>query len=168
MVKKIEDTGCCAPFDPTPWDGKTFVWKNKRFVKASVFTFFYMPLNFGRVITKLFKKVVAAKAVAKSNLCLSDHTSKWNMDIYVEVTKEVPGAENVLLSGKFMSKVYEGDYKDTEKWCKDFEKWVWSKKYKIKKWYMWYTTCPKCAKAYGKNYTVIMAEIKEPKKSGKK
>ena len=23
----------------------------------------------------------------------------------------------------------------------------------------WYTTCPKCAKAYGKNYVVIIAEV---------
>jgi len=24
---------------------------------------------------------------------------------------------------------------------------------------MWYTTCPKCAKKYGKNYVVIIAEV---------
>jgi hypothetical protein len=28
----------------------------------------------------------------------------------------------------------------------------------LKKWYMWYTTCPKCAKKYGKNYVAILAE----------
>ena len=25
--------------------------------------------------------------------------------------------------------------------------------------YMWYTTCPKCAKKYGKNYVVILGQI---------
>jgi hypothetical protein len=25
--------------------------------------------------------------------------------------------------------------------------------------YMWYTTCPKCAKKYGKNYVTIIAQI---------
>jgi len=29
----------------------------------------------------------------------------------------------------------------------------------IKKWYMWYTTCPKCAKKYGKNYVVIICQV---------
>ena len=29
----------------------------------------------------------------------------------------------------------------------------------IKKWFMWYTTCPKCAKKYGKNYVVVIGEI---------
>ncbi|MFA6436615.1 MAG: hydrolase [Candidatus Paceibacterota bacterium] len=28
-----------------------------------------------------------------------------------------------------------------------------------KKWYMWYTTCPKCAKVYGKNHVVIVGEV---------
>jgi len=43
------------------------------------------------------------------------------MDLYVAVNKEIPNAENVKLSGKYFSKVYEGPYKDTGKWCKDFE-----------------------------------------------
>ena len=32
-------------------------------------------------------------------------------------------------------------------------------KLNIGKWYMWYTTCPKCAKKYGKNYVVIVGQI---------
>ncbi len=26
-------------------------------------------------------------------------------------------------------------------------------------WYMWYTTCPKCAKKYGKNHVVILGAV---------
>jgi hypothetical protein len=63
------------------------------------------------------------------------------------------------LSGKFLSKVYEGPFKNTGKWCKDFEKYAESKNSKIKKWYMWYTTCPKCAKKYGKNYVAVIAQV---------
>jgi hypothetical protein len=80
------------------------------------------------------------------------------MDVYVAVDKEIPGMENITISGKFFSKVYEGPYKDTGKWCKDFEALVQSKNLSIKKWYMWYTTCPKCAKKYGKNYVVIIGK----------
>lgn len=82
------------------------------------------------------------------------------MDIYLAVGKEIPDAENITLSGKFLSKVYEGPFKDTGKWCKDFGDYAKSKKLSIKKWYMWYTTCPKCAKKYGKNYVVIIAGVK--------
>lgn len=154
-----KDIECCPPFSPEEWDGKLFEWKDKKFVKDKVFCLFYMPLTFGKVMVNLFNKVTKAGATFPNNMCLSDHTSKWNMDVYVEVDKTVPGCENVILSGKFLSRVYEGPYKDTEKWCKDFEKFALHKKVEIKKWYMWYTTCPKCAKKYGKNYVVIVAQV---------
>jgi hypothetical protein len=92
-------------------------------------------------------------------MCLSDHTSAWNMDIYVAVDMEIEGVENVTLSGKYLSKVYEGNFKETNKWCEDYKRLAKTKKMKIKKWYLWYTTCPKCAKKYGKNYVVIINEV---------
>ncbi len=110
-----------------------------------------MPVNFGSVIKKIMKRMDAVGAKLHAWVSLSDHTSKWNMDLYVAVDREVPGAENVGLSGMFFSKVYEGDFKETGKWCKDFESIVKDKGMNVKKWYMWYTTCPKCAKKYGKN-----------------
>ena len=42
---------------------------------------------------------------------------------------------------------------------KDFEEYAKSKGVFISKWYMWYTTCPKCAKKYGKNYVVILVQV---------
>ncbi|HOX41238.1 MAG TPA: hypothetical protein PK263_03520 [bacterium] len=154
-----KETGCCPRFDPKPWDEKEFEWEDKKFIKGSVKTFMYMPLNFGGVISKLMKMVDDSGAKCVDNLCLSDHTSKWNMDIYLAVDKEIPGAENVTLSGKYLSKVYEGDFKETGKWGKDFENYAKGEGKEIKKWYMWYTTCPKCAKAYGKNYVVTIAQV---------
>ncbi|NYZ77068.1 hypothetical protein H0O02_02010 [Candidatus Micrarchaeota archaeon] len=157
MIKS--ETGCCPRFDPKPWDGKVFTWKDKKFVKDRIFTLFYMPMNFGSVITKLWKKIEAAGAEMPDYMSLSDHTSMFNMDIYVAVDRKIPDAENVTISGKFLSKVYEGPYQDTGKWCKDFEAYAKSKNLSIRKWYMWYTTCPNCAKYYGKNYVAIIAKV---------
>ncbi len=159
MTEEIKETGCCPRVNPELWQEKVLDWKDKRFIKDSVRTFMYIPLNFGGVITRMMKKVEAAGAKSPDNLCLSDHTSKWNMDLYLAVDKEVEGAENVTLNGKYLTKVYEGDFKDTGKWGEDFKKYAEAKGYKIKKWYMWYTTCPKCAKVYGHNYVVTIAEI---------
>jgi len=150
---------CCPKFNPTPWDNKELNWQNKKFIKMSVRTFLNIPIGFGRAMTKLQSLLEKGNANMVDNLCLSDHTSKWNMDLYLAVDKEINGADNVTLSGKFYSKVYEGPFEDTGKWCKDFESIMANKSLKIKKWYMWYTTCPKCAKKYGKNYTVIIVEI---------
>lgn len=150
---------CCPKFNPTPWDAKEFNWDNKRFIKDKVCTFFFMPLNFGGVMKRLMGKVEKAGVQVPDYVCLSDHTSKWNMNIYLAVDQEVPGAENVTLSGRFVSKVYEGNFKDTGKWCQDFAAYTKSQGLATKKMYMWYTTCPKCAKKYGKNYVVIIAQV---------
>jgi hypothetical protein len=150
---------CCPPFDPVLWDDQLFVWENKKFVRERVFTLFYMPINFGQVMKRLDEKVSHAGAKIPDWLCLSDHTSKWNMDLYLAVDKEIPDIESTTLSGTFFSKVYEGPYQNTGKWCKDFEEKVKSRGLGIKKLYMWYTTCPKCAKKYGTNYVAIVAQV---------
>ncbi|MFH1052533.1 MAG: hydrolase [bacterium] len=154
-----EHAECCPKFEPEPWDDKVFEWDNKKFIKEKVFTLFYMPMNFGNVMKRLDKSIRNAGATMPDYLCLSDHTSKWNMDIYLAVDGEIDGANNVALSGKYFSKVYEGPFKDTGKWCKDYEAVAKTKGLTIKKWYMWYTTCPKCAKKYGKNYVVVVGEV---------
>ena len=160
MVENFkQEQECCPRFEPSIWEDKIFDWDNKRFIKDKVATFFYMPLNFGAVITRLVGKIEKAGAEMPDSLCLSDHPSKWKMDLMVAVDREIPGVENLTLSGKFMSKVYEGDFKNTKLWCADFERKAKEKGLEIKKWYMWYTTCPKCAKKYGKNYVAIIAEV---------
>lgn len=150
---------CCPRFDPALWDGKTFAWQGKKFIKGKVKTAFNIPMNFGAVMTELTKKIDQSNGKFLDGLCLADHTSSWNMDLYLAVDKEIPDAENVTLSGKFFSRVYEGDFKETGKWCQDFQAQVKRRGWDAKKWYMWYTTCPKCAKKYGKNYVVIIGQI---------
>ena len=73
------DFECCPRFNPKPWDDVVLEWNDKQFVKASVCTIAFMPLNFGMVIRKLFKAIEKAGATAQDYLCLSDHASKWYM-----------------------------------------------------------------------------------------
>lgn len=159
METTNSETGCCPKFNPEPFDNKIFEWNQKPFVKGSVKTFFFMPLNFGKVMTKLVTQIEASGATMPDGMGLSDHTSNWNMDIYVAVDKEIAGMDNVKLSGKFLSRVYEGNYNKTGVWCEDFKKAAGQQGLSIKKWYMWYNYCPKCAKHYGKNYVTIICEI---------
>lgn len=154
-----QSSNCCPEFNPVPWDDKIIEWENKRFIKDRVCKFFFMPMNFGKVMKRLNERVTKAGATIPDWLCLSDHTSRWNMDLYLAVDKEIPGTENMSLHGKVYSKVYEGAFRNTKIWCDDFEKVIKSKGFTAKKWFMWYTTCPKCAKKYGKNYVVILAQL---------
>ncbi len=156
---EVKEFECCPPFEPAPWEDKIIEWDDKKFIRDSVITAFYMPLNFGHIMKKLMKKIDEAGAKTPDYVCLSDHTSKWNMDVYLAVDKEIPGARNVTLSGNYFTRVYEGDYKHTKEWCDDFDKEAAARNLNIQKQYMWYTTCPKCAKKYGKNYVVIVGKV---------
>ena len=158
-MEKKEEQECCPPFHPEMWDNQMHEWKEKKFIRESVRTFFFMPLNFGQVMKRVFEKVNRAGAGFVDNLGLSDHTSRWNMDLLIAVDREIPGAENTTLSGKFYSRVYEGPYSDTGKFCKDFDEAVKAQGLAYDKMYMWYVYCPKCARKYGRNYTVILAGV---------
>ena len=152
------ETGCCNRFDPKPWDEKEITWKNKLFVKDRVLSIFHIPLNFGQVIVKNMEKIKTAGALG-DQLMLSDENSLWGSDVYIAVAKEVPGAKMERFSGTFLSKVFEGPYQNMGNWIKEMEKYVESKGRKISKMYFFYTMCPGCAKAYGQNYTVILAKV---------
>ena len=83
----------------------------------------------------------------------------WGADLYLEVAKEVPGAKMASISGTFLAQAYEGPYRDISKWIADMKKRVEAKGKALKKLYFYYTTCPKCAKKYGKNYVVLFAQV---------
>ena len=153
------ETGCCKRFDPEPWEGKTIVWENKLFLKDHVRSIFHIPLNFGKIMVRDMEKIAKADALAPDPVMLSDEKSMWGSDIYIAVSKEVPGAQMAKISGTFLSKVFEGPYKDMGVWAKEMDLYVKSKDKKIKRMLFYYTTCPACAKAYGKNYVVLLAEI---------
>jgi hypothetical protein len=154
------ESGCCPRFSPEKYDGKEFVWKDKLFVKDHVCTFFHMPLNFGKVITRCWTKVEEAGALTpEPPLVLSDHTSLWNMDLYIEVTKDVPGVRMAKLSGTYFTKVFEGPYSKMGRWENMMKDWVTAKGKTVKHHLMSYVYCPKCAKFYGKNYVVFVTEV---------
>jgi hypothetical protein len=156
----IKSTGCCDPFNPKPWQDKEIVWKDKLFVTDHVTSFLHIPLNMGKKIIK--NMALIEKAIAKSpyQLMLTDEKSLWGSDIYIDVAKNVPGAQMAKLSGTFLTKVFEGPYQNAGIWAKEMMEYVKIQGKDLKKLYFSYTTCPKCAKVYGKNYVVLFAQIK--------
>jgi hypothetical protein len=159
MANSQNETGCCPRFDPKPWQEKTIRWENKRFVKDSVFCFFHIPLGMDKVMSKNMALINAVNAENSESIMLMDDTSLFSSDMYIAVNKDVPGAKMTTISGTFLSRVFEGPYQDAGKWAKEMVEYVKSKGKTLEKLYFSYTTCPKCAKAYGKNYVVIFAKI---------
>jgi hypothetical protein len=103
--------------------------------------------------------IETAGAKAETTVVLSDENSLWGADVYIEVAKDVPGASMATISGTFLSKVFEGPYRNMRKWIEDMKAFVRGQGKDIQKLYFFYTTCPKCAKKYGKNYVVILAQV---------
>ena len=158
MSKKNPDE-CCPRFDPEPWDGKELQWQDKRFVKDRVTSFFHIPLNFGAVMKRNVGLIEAAGASSNTRVILSDENSLWGADVYIEVAREIPGANMASISGTFLSKVFEGPYRNIRKWIEEMKSFVQGKGKRLHKLYFFYTTCPKCAKKYGKNYVAILAQV---------
>lgn len=153
------ETGCCLRFNPEPWEDKEVIFKDKLFLKDHVVSLFHIPLNFGQVIVKNVEKIKEADALVTTPLMLSDENSLFGSDIYIAVSKNVPDSQMVKISGTFLSKVFEGSFKNIGQWIKEMKEFVQAKDKEPKKLYFFYTTCPSCAKYYGKNYVVLLAQI---------
>jgi hypothetical protein len=154
------ETGCCPRFDPSPWNGAEFEFHERLFVRATTVNFLHVPLNMGAVIRRTWRKIESAGAALRDEyLMLSTDPSPWRGEHFFAVAKEVPDAENVRLSGRYLTKVFEGPYRDAGKWAREMADHVEQQGRPLKKLYFFYTTCPKCAKHFGRNYTVAVAEV---------
>ncbi|KAL9189905.1 hypothetical protein ACHAXT_009580 [Thalassiosira profunda] len=132
---------------------------------------YYVPLAFGRAMTRALKKIEAAGAEAEKEdfMVLSDCHSPWQSDVFVSVApdKEVEGALIEKISGDFLSKAFKGDYSNIGKWMKEMRvlvKDVLEERGRdvdagAVRYLFYYPTCPKCAKKHGENHVVIMAKL---------
>lgn len=153
-------TNCCPRFKPEPWDGQEWHFENKPFVKASTVSLFHMPLNMGSVFARTWNAIREAHAENGGFLVLSHDNSAWHGEHLFAVSKPVAGAEMVSLSGDFLTKVFEGPYANARTWSKQMKCEVELRGRTLDTLYFFYTTCPKCAKHYGKNYVVGIAKMK--------
>jgi len=158
-LNEQSETGCCSKFNPEPWQDKEITWKDKIFVKDHITSFLHIPLNMGKKVIKNMELIERANAKASQQLMLTDEKSLWGADIYIDVSGDVPSAQMATLSGTFLTKVFEGPYQNVGKWAQEMKEYVKGKSKNLKKLYFSYTTCPRCAKVYGKNYVVLFAKI---------
>lgn len=157
----MENKECCPKFDPTGWENKTHTWENKLFIKKVIPQFLHMPLPwiFGSAISQMCGAAEKAGALMPNSMFLSYDPSPWKAELFVDVSKEVPGQDNVRLSGNFITKVFDGPYQNVPKWIEETEKYLASINKKSLKYYFYYTSCPKCAQKWGHNYVVIFVQI---------
>jgi hypothetical protein len=156
---------CCPVFDPKKWDGHTFDWKDKPFIKDSLSTIFHMPLwppSIGKKIMKMCKLAEEAGVAVENKsdiLMLFYDPHSFKSEMYLSTTGEVPNADNVTISGKFRAKVFDGPYKAIPKFMKEMDNYLAEQNEKAQKYYMHYSYCPGCAKKFGHNYMILFAKV---------
>jgi len=152
-------TGCCPRFKPEGWDEQDLHFRDKPFVRVTTRSVFHIPVNMGRVFTRTFKTIDEAGARDDEQfIVLTREVSPWKSEHFFSVTGEVPGEEMVYLNGNYRTHVYEGPYKNAPEWYRDMENRMQRAGDDPEKIYFFYTTCPKCAKYYGKNYVVAVGK----------
>lgn len=150
---------CCPKFDPAPWQERRVTLDGKKFVQDRVRSFLRIPLNFGAVMARNMAAIQAAGAEPPNMIVLSDENSLWGADVYLEVSRDVPGLRMASIPGTFLAQAYEGPYRDIPKWIADLKRRIAGQGKTLRLLLFFYTTCPKCARKYGRNYVVLFGQI---------
>ena len=156
----FNSTGCCARFNPEGWDGQELHFTDKPFVRAMTRSLAYVPLNMSGVFGRVSEAIEDAGAFAMDQyLVMSRDLSPFSGEHLFAVTGPVPGEETRLVSGDFLTGVFEGPYRKVREWHTRMLAAARAKGREAKDVWFFYATCPKCAQAYGKNYVVGLAEL---------
>ena len=156
----VNTTGCCPRFDPAGWDGQVLHFNDKPFVRATTRSASHVPQDMGEVFARVNAHMQQAGAFDPDNfIVLSHDPSAESGEHFFAVSKPVPDEEMVELSGDFVTKVFDGPYQDGPRWQAEMEALVRARGAEPDRIFFFYTTCPKCAEAYGHNYVVGVAEI---------
>ena len=156
----INTTGCCAKFNPAGWDDQELHFKDKPFVRATTKSALHIPINMGRVFTRVNEHIMAAGGYDNDNMIvLSRDLSPWSAEHLFSMDHPVSDEEQVTLTGDFITKVFEGPYREAKDWHEEMLALAKERGGTSEEVYFFYTTCPKCAKAYGKNYIVGVARL---------
>lgn len=152
-------SGCCPVFHPEEYDHKVFDFKDIDFISAASKSFLHMPLNLGKVMTETQKVIDENDASLKHQyLILSKDTSAFKTSHLFAVSKEVTNHHVVKLSGEYTARVFDGQYQDVPKFMKLLDTEIQNNHNVIDDQWVFYTTCPNCAKVYGHNYMVFFTK----------
>jgi hypothetical protein len=156
----VNTTGCCPKFNPEGWDGQELHFRDKPFVRATTRSVMHAPVNMGKVFGRVQRHVDEAGGFDPDDIIvLSRDVSPWESEHYFAMARPVPGEETATLSGDFVTKVFEGPYRKARDWHGELKELARRRGKEDGDVYFFYTTCPKCAKAYGANYVVGVVQV---------
>ncbi|HET6786062.1 MAG TPA: hydrolase [Erysipelotrichaceae bacterium] len=155
-------TGCCPVFHPELYDNKVFDLSEYQFIKDSTLSFMHIPLNMDRVFTRVMRAIDQSKQAYDDHyLILSRDMGPFKSNHYFLTKGDVEGYKTEKIEGHYFAKVYDGEFKDIEHWLKDFKLQMTNLGQTLNELFVFYTTCPNCAKVYGHNYVVLFGKTQQ-------
>lgn len=150
---------CCKILSPAEWDKKEIVWRDKPFFKSHYFAFLHVPVNIGSKITKGMKKIEET-GLGAEQMVLSKNDGLWGADILIPIKNKTDVFDIELVTGKFLTRLFEGHYGDMRRWIRETRAWCREKGFEPEEYIFWYATCPKCAKKRDdKAQVVVFAKV---------
>ena len=149
------NSDCCRILAAAEWDKKEIIWRDKPFYESRYRAFFHVPVNIGKKIAEGMKKISEAGLAAES-MVLVKNEGLFGADILIPIAKKTNIFETELITGKFLTRIFEGHYGDMRRWIKETKKYCREKGFSPKEFIFWYAICPKCAKKYGDKVQVVV------------
>lgn len=161
IYTEVNTTGCCPVPDVGAWDRTVVHFADKPFIRRYSRSLFYVPVTLSSALAAAHREAEAAGATMPPTqaMILSRDISPFRAEQLYAVTHPVPGSDNVTLDGDFASRVFDGPYRDAGRWNAAIRDYATSSGRTPAEVYFFYTTCPRCAKAYGHNYVVALARL---------
>jgi len=163
MDKQNKEVNCCPVFDPARWNEQMYTWDKKLFIRGTMPQILHFPLPgmIRRIMKKLWKQATEAGAEPSQEdfLMLTYDLSPWQCEFYMSVTRSVPGADNVVLSGTYFTKVFDGPFSRVPQYINEMDILLTQKDMLAKKYYFYEAACPLCERKYAVNNIVAFAEI---------
>jgi len=145
--------------NPLEWDRKEIIWRDKTFYKTHFLAFFHVPLNIGGKIVEGFARIKETGLTAE-NMILVKNDNLFGADLLIPIAHKSDIFKTELITGKFLTRLFEGHYGDMRAWLKETKKYCAEKGFSAQEFIFWYATCPKCAKKYGdKVQVVVLAKV---------
>jgi len=150
---------CCKILSPAEWDKKEIVWRDKPFYRSHYFSFFRVPVNLGAKIVAGMRKIEEA-GLADEQMMLSRNDTMWGADLLIPIKGKSDVFDIEMITGRFLTRLFEGHYGDMGKWIRETKIWCRGKGLEPEELIFWYATCPKCAKKFGdKTQAVVFAKV---------
>jgi hypothetical protein len=110
-------------------------------------------------VNPILERIRKAGAYSERRIVLVDENRPFGADILVAANAPVAGADMISLSGTFLTKVFSGPFSKLDEGVSRMKHYAAGKARRLQRILYFYTTCPRCAEAYGENYIVVLGKV---------